>query len=74
MQQSLQYITDDLGNKTSVIIPYSDWEKFNERYRKLLNKIQILTGIKNGILEVKEARKKGVKLQSLTDFLNECKS
>ena len=74
MQQSLQYITDDSGNKTSVIIPYNDWEKFNERYQKLLNKIQILTGIKDGILEVKEARKKGVELQSLTDFLNECKS
>ncbi len=74
MQQSLKYITDDLGNRTSVIIPYSDWEKFNESYQKLLNKIQILTGIKNGILEVREARKKGVELQSLTNFLNECKS
>ena len=71
MSSALKYIVDDNGHKTSVLVPVKTWEDLNERYKKLSRKLAILTGIENGLLEVKEARTKGKDLQTLSDFLNE---
>jgi len=74
MTNHIQYLIDEKGKKTSVVVPFSDWEKLNSKYEKLINKMEILMSVKEGILEVKRAKKNGQKLQSLTDFLNECRS
>ena len=71
MGPNVQYVMDNMGNKTSVIIPFNEWNEFNLKYQKLVNKLRVLTGIKEGIREVKEAKEKGKKLQTLNDFLNE---
>jgi len=71
MSLPLQYITDPAGNKTAVVIPYSEWTAFERKYQKLLKKLDVLDTIRDGIREVKESRRKGVPLQSLEDFLNE---
>lgn len=55
-----------------MIISYQEWLIFEDAYKKLSNKLSILKSIKAGIQEVKDARKKGIELQSLEDFLNEC--
>ncbi len=67
----VKYMIDDKGQKTSVLIPIKAWTKINEDYIKLQNKIEILTGIKQALQEVKTAKKTGKKLQTLKDFLNE---
>lgn len=72
MKQNIKYVVDNSGKKTSVLIPYKAWEEFNLKYEELKNKLSIFKAIKDGITEVKEARKKGKKLQSLADFLDEC--
>lgn len=72
MNLQLQYITDAAGTKTSVIIPFAEWEAFAVQHQQLQKQLTILKNIQSGIKEVKDARKKGVELQSLTDFLNEC--
>jgi len=74
MSTSVQYIVDNHGNKISVVLPFTEWENINQKYQKLLNKIEILNGIKDSILEIKKAKKKGTKLQSLTELLNESRS
>ncbi len=71
MSQTLQYIVDNSGNKVSVIVPYTDWEKLNNQYQKLLNKLDVLQGIKDSIIEIKASKKNAKELQSLSDFLNE---
>lgn len=71
MASTVQYIVDKKGQKTSVLVPYKDWEEINLKYEKLLNKVKVLTGIADGIAEVHKARKSGKKLQPLSDFLNE---
>jgi cell fate (sporulation/competence/biofilm development) regulator YmcA (YheA/YmcA/DUF963 family) len=71
MKLPLHYITDAQGNKMSVVISYSDWLAFESNYKKIENKLAVLDSIKTGIKEVKNARKQGVALQSLEDFLNE---
>lgn len=71
MATPIQFIIDDEGHKKSVIVPYKQWEELNQRYEKLNNKVQVLTGVQEAMKEVAQARKTGKKLQTLTDFLNE---
>ncbi len=71
MATSIQYIIDNDGHKKSVIVPFKQWEEMNQRYQKLNNKVQILTGITEAMKEVKQSRKSGKKLQTLRNFLDE---
>jgi hypothetical protein len=74
MASALKYIVDENGDKTSVLVPLKTWEKINQDYYKLQNKLKVLTGIKEGLAEVRDAKKSGKKLQTLKDFLRESNS
>jgi len=74
MRNTMQYIVDGSGERTSVIVPYKKWEKINEDYSKLQNKLKVFLAIQSGIEEIRSARKRGQKLQTLSDFLNESNS
>ena len=74
MANTLKYMVDEKGDKTSVLVPLKTWEKINNDYTKLQNKLKVLTGIKDAFIEVKEAKKTGRKLQTLKDFLRESNS
>ena len=71
MSSALKYIIDDNGHKTGVLVPVKTWENLNEKYKKLNKKLAILTGIQQGLLEVKESRTNGKSLQTLSSFLSE---
>ena len=74
MRNTMQYIVDDRGNKTSVIVPYDKWAKLNEDYHKLQNKLNVFVSIQEGLGEIKASKKQGETLQTLSDFLNESHS
>jgi hypothetical protein len=74
MTSALKYMVDENGQKTSVLVPLKTWEKINQDYYKLQNKLNVLTGIKDGLNEVRDANKSGKKLQTLKDFLRESNS
>ncbi len=74
MASALKFMVDENGVKTSVLVPIRTWEKINKEYSNLQNKLKVFTEIKEGLLEVKEARKSGKKLQTLQDFLRESNS
>lgn len=67
----MQYIVDHRGVKTSVIVPFDEWEKMNTDYKKLQNKLEVLLAIKEGLGEVKNAKKSYEEFQTLSDFLND---
>ena len=69
---ALQYVTNTEGVPVAVQIPLLEWEKLMQELGELRKKIEILQGIKEGIREVRQASKEKRKLQTLTDFLNEC--
>jgi len=69
---NIHYITDASGNQIAVQIPMSDWLLFQKEYLELKRKLEVLVGIKEAIFEVHQARKKNQKLQTLTEFLDEC--
>ncbi len=70
MPVAFKYIVDEKGDKTSVLVPIQTWKRINEDYKKLQNKLRVLTGIKASFIEVNEAKKSGRKLQTLKDFLS----
>ncbi len=74
MGETLKYLYDEKGAKSSVLVSINTWEDLNAKYNKLLKKVKILTGIQKGLQEVEDARKSGKKLQTLKDFLNESNS
>ena len=74
MPNAFQYLVDENGDKTSVVIPLKTWERINNEYAGLQNKLKVLTNIKDGLKEVKEAQKSGKKLQTLKSFLSESNS
>ena len=69
MPNALQYIIDENGHKTSVLVPVKVWEDLNTKYLKLQNKLEVFNSIKEGLLEVSNAKKTGRNLQPLKDFL-----
>ena len=71
MPNSLKYIVDDNGHKTSVLVPVKIWEDLNSNYQKLQKKLTILNGIRDGLNEVKNSKRAGRKLQTLKDFLSD---
>ncbi len=74
MGSVIKYMIDESGQKTSVLVPLKTWEKINEEYNKLQNKLKVLVGIQDGAKEVKSSRKSGKQLQTLKDFLKESNS
>jgi hypothetical protein len=69
MSTTLQYIVDQSGQKTSVLVPVKMWEDLNTSYQKLQTKLTILNSVRKGLEEVQTAKKSGRKLQTLKDFL-----
>lgn len=71
MSNTIQFMVDEKGEKTSVLIPLKIWEKINHDYTRLQNKLSVFTAIKDGLQEINAVKKSGKKLQTLKDFLSE---
>jgi hypothetical protein len=69
MPSAVKYIVDDRGEKTSVLVPIKVWEDLNANYLKMLNKLAVFTGIRQGLKEIESSKKTGKRLQTLKDFL-----
>lgn len=67
----LSYITDIKGRTEAVIIPKKDWDKMLKEHALTQKKLEILTGISQGLNEVALHRQGKKKLRTLADFLNE---
>ena len=71
MTTQIQYYTNEKGQKTSVLVPFLEWEKINEELAALRFRLSVFESIKEGIKEVKTARQNGTKLPTLAQFIDE---
>lgn len=69
MPNTLKYIVDQTGQKTSVLVPVKVWDELNNNYQKLQTKLTIFNCVQNGLEEVKTAKTNGRKLQTLKEIL-----
>ena len=73
---SLQYISDNTGKKTAVIIPISEWNALKSKYKNIDfengdSKKAVLSNIERGVKEVKLAQQGKLKTTLAKDFFNE---
>jgi len=74
MKSNMQYIVDENGVKTSVIVPFHLWKKITSENKMLQSKLEVLLAIKDGLSEIKGANKNYSDFQTLSDFVNESDS
>jgi hypothetical protein len=67
----MQFVVNQKGVKTSVIIPFEEWERINVDYQKLKKKFEVFESITKGIEEIKSPNKRRRKSKTLSEFLNE---
>ncbi len=67
----LSYITDIKGRTEAVIIPKKDWDRMLKEHALTQKKLEILTGISQGLHEVALHRHGKKKLRTLAEFLDE---
>ncbi|HEX8350216.1 MAG TPA: hypothetical protein VF598_09645 [Hymenobacter sp.] len=72
MKNSVQYIANEAGQRTAVVVPYTEWEKLQAKMSRLQQKVRVMQGIRKGLSEVKTARQQATPLQTLSAFLDEC--
>ena len=69
---SVQYIVNEKGKQTAVVVPIDEWKELKAAHEKLLNKLEVLSGLQDALKEVQEIkqgkRKKG---RTLDEFLHE---
>ena len=68
----IQYVTDNEGNKTGVLISIEDWELISKEIAELLQYQSLRNSLTTAFAEVEDLRKESNTQISLTDFLNEC--
>ncbi len=69
---NVQYITNEEGKQTAVIVPIEEWKQLKAEHEKLLNKLEVLGGLRDALKEVQEIKKgKRKKGRTLGEFLNE---
>lgn len=60
--------------KKEATVSLDEYMKVNERLEILQHKLDVFSGIKAGVKEVKDVRRKNRKLQKLSDFIDENRS
>lgn len=70
MELNIQYVTNEIGEKTAVQIPIKDWELLLQDYERIRQTSKIKNDLREAIIEIREI-KQGKKAVLLKDFLNE---
>lgn len=68
---NIKYVTDKVGRRKEVIVPYETWTDITEELEALREKQKILLGLQQACKEVKEQEKGTLKEQTLDEFLDE---
>lgn len=68
----IQYVTDNEGNKTAVLISIEDWQLISGEITEYLEYQALKSSLIEAFEEVEELKKQEIEQVSLTTFLNEC--
>ena len=71
MNQNLQYLTDDSGKKTAVVVPYNKWLAINKENKRLKQLVIIKNGLKDAFIEFEESKAGKGEMITLSEFLDE---
>ena len=72
MDLHIQYLTNNKGMKTAVLIPFKEWTNLIKDYRHIKQLIKVRTSLEEAFEEVRQIEEGKGKKVSLEEFLNEC--
>ena len=68
----VQYLVNEKGHQTAVVVPIDVWNQLKAEHKKLLHKLDVLDGLQDALQEMREIkqgkRKRG---KTLSEFLDE---
>lgn len=68
---NVQYLTDNQGERTSVVIPIADWLRLSKYLEQLNSLDEIANSIETGLKEAKEMETNHTQpIESVNDFLD----
>jgi len=71
---NIQYLTNDKGERISVLIPFQEWNKLNserEELRKRLQEAELTQRYRNALTDIQLFKEGKLKTYSMKDLLNE---
>lgn len=69
---SIQFVTDEAGNKQAVLIPIKEWEKLQQEIRELLEYRALRDSLSTAFIQVQAIKVGQLPKTSLSNFLNDC--
>ena len=67
----IQYLTDETGNRTTVIIPINEWTNICENIAKLNKHEAFKTNLQGALKEMVEIEKGNVEEVTLNEFIDQ---
>ncbi len=71
---NIQYLTNDKGEKISVLVPFQEWNKLNQEREELYRKLQeaeLTQRYRNALTDVQLFQEGKLTTYSIQDLLNE---
>lgn len=72
MNLHIQYLTDETGGKTAVLIPLQEWQQLLAEYNHLKQCATLKKGISDAFQEIREIESGKKPFVTLEEFLQEC--
>lgn len=69
---SIQFVTDEAGNKQAVLIPIKDWLRLQEELQMLRESQALRGSLFQGFVQMKQIKNGQMPKTSLRSFLNDC--
>lgn len=69
---SIQFVTDEAGNKQAVLIPIEDWQKLQEELQSLREYQSMKGSLFQAFVQMKQIKNGQQPKTSLRSFLNDC--
>ena len=71
MKLHLQYLSNTNGTPTAVVIPITEWEKYEKEHLELQQYLKLKSSLTSALKEVALFTNGKKKLSTLSEFLNE---
>lgn len=71
-EMNLEFVIDESGNKKAVLIPFQEWEEFQQELLEFFEYRKLKESLKIAFLEVKEIKKGILPKRTMQNFLDEC--
>jgi len=68
----IEYVTDEAGNKSKVLISYEDWQRIEARFKKWDAYEAQKADLKSALIEVKLMQQGKLPKRDMKTFLDEC--